>query len=71
MSKRDKSIDAYRVDGRGKWRLKDVDPHDRGRVLARYLAARAELGGAVHDGEREVLGVFADLCELSRNWPGG
>ena len=48
----------------------DVDPHDESRVLADYLAARAELAEA---GQRplaeevELLSVFADLSELSRN----
>ncbi|GLZ42535.1 biotin carboxylase N-terminal domain-containing protein [Actinokineospora sp. NBRC 105648] len=49
----------------------DVDPHDRGRVLAGYLAARAELGGRPLPGELDLLTVFADLSELSRNKPGG
>ncbi len=49
----------------------DVDPHDRTRVLDGYLAARAQLGNAALDGERELLSVFADLSELSRNQPGG
>jgi acetyl/propionyl-CoA carboxylase alpha subunit/acetyl-CoA carboxylase carboxyltransferase component len=48
----------------------DVDPHDERRVLAGYLAARTELAEA---GQRpladevELLSVFADLSELSRN----
>ena len=48
----------------------DVDPHDEARVLADYLAARAS---AVQEGHRplpeelELVGVFADLAELSRN----
>jgi acetyl/propionyl-CoA carboxylase alpha subunit/acetyl-CoA carboxylase carboxyltransferase component len=48
----------------------DVDPHDERRVLAGYLAAREELADA---GQRpladevELLSVFADLSELSRN----
>ena len=52
----------------------DVDPHDEHRVLADYLAARAELAAA---GQRplaeeiELLSVFADLSELSRNRPVG
>ncbi|GAA3225375.1 ATP-binding protein [Nonomuraea helvata] len=45
----------------------DVDPHDHKRVLSDYLAARAELGGPLLEGELELLTVFADLCELSRN----
>ena len=52
----------------------DVDPHDESRVLADYLAARAELAEA---GKRplaeeiELLSVFADLSELSRNKQAG
>ncbi|HEU5353394.1 MAG TPA: carboxyl transferase domain-containing protein [Actinocrinis sp.] len=52
----------------------DVDPHDEHRVLADYLAARAELAAT---GERplaeeiELMSVFADLSELSRNKPVG
>ncbi|MGW4639020.1 ATP-binding protein [Sphaerisporangium sp. NPDC004334] len=52
----------------------DVDPHDEGRVLEEYLAARR---AAIDDdhrplaGEFELLGVFADLAELSRNRPAG
>ncbi|MCK2239084.1 MULTISPECIES: biotin carboxylase N-terminal domain-containing protein [unclassified Crossiella] len=48
----------------------DVDPHDNGRVLADYLAARAELGSRPLPGELDLLTVFADLSELSRNKPG-
>jgi len=47
----------------------DADPHGQDRVLADYLAARAELGEEVREGELDVLTVFADLCELSRNQP--
>ncbi|MEU4220559.1 biotin carboxylase N-terminal domain-containing protein [Actinoplanes sp. NPDC026623] len=49
----------------------DVDLQDRGRVLSGYLAARAELGDRPLPGELELLTVFADLSELSRNKPGG
>ncbi|MCG8917238.1 ATP-grasp domain-containing protein [Actinokineospora sp. PR83] len=49
----------------------DVDPHDRERVLSGYLAARAELGGRPLPGEVDLLTVFADLSELSRNRHGG
>ncbi len=49
----------------------DVDPHDRKRVPSAYLAARAELGGRPLEGELDLLTVFADLSELSRNKPGG
>ncbi|WP_188990670.1 carboxyl transferase domain-containing protein [Saccharopolyspora thermophila] len=50
----------------------DVDPHDQERCLVDYLAARAELGAAGHrplTGEVELLQIFADLSELSRNKP--
>ncbi|ATY11325.1 fused acetyl/propionyl-CoA carboxylase subunit alpha/methylmalonyl-CoA decarboxylase subunit alpha [Amycolatopsis sp. AA4] len=47
----------------------DVDPHDQGRVLSGYLAARAELPARPLEGELELLDVFADLSELSRNKP--
>lgn len=49
----------------------DVDPSERKRVLAAYVAARAELGGRPVEGELELLTVFADLSDLSRNTPGG
>ncbi|MFP3964295.1 biotin carboxylase N-terminal domain-containing protein [Actinomadura fulvescens] len=49
----------------------DSDPHDDKRVLADYLAARSELGGEPIEGELDLLTVFADLSELSRNEPGG
>jgi acetyl/propionyl-CoA carboxylase alpha subunit/acetyl-CoA carboxylase carboxyltransferase component len=49
----------------------DVDPQDRKRVLSGYLAARAELGGRPLPGEVDLLTVFADLSELSRNKPDG
>ncbi|MET8335963.1 biotin carboxylase N-terminal domain-containing protein [Streptosporangium canum] len=49
----------------------DADPHDHKRVLSDYLAARAELGGRPLEGELDLLTVFADLSELSRNKPGG
>jgi hypothetical protein len=47
----------------------DADPHDQQRVLSGYLAARAELNGADRplQAELELLTVFADLSELSRN----
>lgn len=50
----------------------DVDPHDEGRVLDDYLAARRS---ATEDGHRPLadelglVDVFADLAELSRNRP--
>ncbi|MCA1187477.1 ATP-grasp domain-containing protein [Saccharopolyspora sp. 6T] len=51
----------------------DVDPQDGERVLSGYLAARTEPDAApgVTEGEVELLGVFADLSELSRNKPAG
>ncbi|HEY4463807.1 MAG TPA: biotin carboxylase N-terminal domain-containing protein, partial [Streptosporangiaceae bacterium] len=52
----------------------DVDPDDERRVLAGYLAARRELAGAGQRplaGELELLSVFADLSELSRNKQAG
>jgi acetyl/propionyl-CoA carboxylase alpha subunit/acetyl-CoA carboxylase carboxyltransferase component len=53
----------------------DDDPADPKRALTGYLAARAELvrtglGGAPLAGEVELLTVFADMSELSRNQPG-
>ncbi|MGA6167528.1 biotin carboxylase N-terminal domain-containing protein [Amycolatopsis magusensis] len=50
----------------------DADPVDGRRVLNGYLAARAELvaaGGRPLAGELDLLTVFADLSELSRNRP--
>jgi acetyl/propionyl-CoA carboxylase alpha subunit/acetyl-CoA carboxylase carboxyltransferase component len=47
----------------------DGDPADRERLLAGYLAARAELGGQPVAEEAELLTVYADLSELSRNKP--
>ncbi|MDV6012651.1 carboxyl transferase domain-containing protein [Haloechinothrix sp. LS1_15] len=50
----------------------DVDPMDERRALTGYLAARDRLvaeGTDPRPGEVELLGVFADLCELSRNKP--
>jgi len=48
----------------------DAGPADRKRLLAGYLAGRAGLGGLAVPGEVELLTVFADLSELSRNKPG-
>ncbi|MFT3888507.1 MAG: carboxyl transferase domain-containing protein [Arachnia sp.] len=50
----------------------DVDPEAK--TLAAYLQARAEVqaaGGDVLSGEVELIGLFADLAELSRNRPVG
>jgi acetyl/propionyl-CoA carboxylase alpha subunit/acetyl-CoA carboxylase carboxyltransferase component len=49
----------------------DATPEIRASVVSDYLAARAELGTSPHAGELDVLSVFADLAELSRNKPGG
>jgi acetyl/propionyl-CoA carboxylase alpha subunit/acetyl-CoA carboxylase carboxyltransferase component len=52
----------------------DVDPREDGDVVAGYLAARDELVAAGVDvvaDEIELLGLFADLAELSRNRPVG
>ena len=52
----------------------DVDPSADGDVVAGYLAARDELVAAGEDvvaDEIELLGLFADLAELSRNRPVG
>jgi acetyl/propionyl-CoA carboxylase alpha subunit/acetyl-CoA carboxylase carboxyltransferase component len=52
----------------------DVDPSDEGAHILEYLAARDELaaaGGDVVRDEIELLGLFADLAELSRNRPAG
>ena len=50
----------------------DVDPQDGRRLLSGYVAARAELGGGRPlPRELDLLTVFADLSELSRNKPGG
>ncbi|MGA5298438.1 carboxyl transferase domain-containing protein [Nucisporomicrobium flavum] len=48
----------------------DGDPEDPRRVLTGYLAARAQDGDRPQPGELDLLTVFADLCELSRNKPG-
>nr|WP_213450481.1 carboxyl transferase domain-containing protein [Micromonospora sp. NBRC 107566] len=49
----------------------DLDPRDERRALSAYLAARAELGHRPLAEEVELLQVFADLSELSRNRPIG
>ncbi|MGK5739876.1 biotin carboxylase N-terminal domain-containing protein [Micromonospora sp. URMC 103] len=49
----------------------DADPHDERRALSSYLAARAELDHRPLEQEVELLQVFADLSELSRNRPAG
>ncbi|TLW95083.1 ATP-grasp domain-containing protein [Saccharomonospora piscinae] len=48
----------------------DLDPHDESRALDGYLAARADLvalGDRPVEAESTLLGMFADLSELSRN----
>src|SRR6185437_2770732 len=47
----------------------DDDSGDARRALRGYLAASAELGGTPRAGEVELLTVFADMSELSRNRP--
>ncbi|HET9893950.1 MAG TPA: carboxyl transferase domain-containing protein [Streptosporangiaceae bacterium] len=52
----------------------DVDPHDERRVLDDYLAVRqsaAQDGYRPLAGELELIDVFADLAELSRNRSAG
>ncbi|GAA2648107.1 ATP-binding protein [Paractinoplanes durhamensis] len=52
----------------------DADPHDERRVLTDYLDARgaaAAAGRRPLAGEVELIEVFADLAELSRNRPAG
>ncbi|TDC64422.1 ATP-grasp domain-containing protein [Actinomadura sp. GC306] len=52
----------------------DVDPHDEGRVLDDYMAARRAALAEGHRPLAEEIGlidVFADLAELSRNRPAG
>ena len=51
----------------------DVGPHDQRRTLAGDLAVRAELGESSRPltAEVELLQMFADLSELTRNRPAG
>ncbi|MDG4786702.1 biotin carboxylase N-terminal domain-containing protein [Micromonospora sp. WMMD1102] len=52
----------------------DVDPHDDRRVLDDYLATRRTAIEAGHRplvAELDLVDVFANLAELSRNRPGG
>ncbi|MEO3826496.1 carboxyl transferase domain-containing protein [Actinomadura sp. B10D3] len=52
----------------------DGDPHDEGRVLDDYLAARRAAAADGHRPLAEEIGLldaFADLAELSRNRPAG
>jgi acetyl-CoA carboxylase carboxyltransferase component/biotin carboxyl carrier protein len=59
----------YLADLRGLLLGFDNDAGDPTRALTGYLAARAELGGTPLPGEVELLTVFADMSELSRNRP--
>ena len=47
----------------------DIDPADEGATLARYLGERD--GRSLSAGEVDLLEVFADFAELSRNRPAG
>ncbi len=49
----------------------DFDRAAVDRVLADYLSARAELGDRPSEGELELVALFSDLSELSRNRPAG
>ncbi|MEV6266945.1 carboxyl transferase domain-containing protein [Kribbella sp. NPDC051936] len=53
----------------------DIDPQDEGGMLADYLSARSELAHQRSEppvgAEIELLTVFADFAELSRNRPAG
>jgi acetyl/propionyl-CoA carboxylase alpha subunit/acetyl-CoA carboxylase carboxyltransferase component len=61
--------ERYLADLRGLLLGFDDDSGDPKRALTGYLTARAELGGATVPGEVELLTIFADLSELSRNRP--
>ncbi|RLP86433.1 carboxyl transferase domain-containing protein [Micromonospora sp. CV4] len=74
------TVPAYLRSGRGQEDLRglllgfDVDPHDDRRVLDDYLTARREATEAGHRPlaeELDLIEVFADLTELSRNRPTG
>ncbi|MFD6564203.1 carboxyl transferase domain-containing protein [Micromonospora profundi] len=76
----DDDVSAYQRSRRGQEDLRglllgfDVDPHDDRRVLDDYLAARrtaAEEGHPPLAAELDLIEVFADLTELSRNRPTG
>ncbi|MFI6829790.1 carboxyl transferase domain-containing protein [Kribbella sp. NPDC050241] len=49
----------------------DIDPSDEGGMLADYLSARSELADPPVVAEIDLLRVFADFVELSRNRPAG
>ncbi|MET8369792.1 carboxyl transferase domain-containing protein [Micromonospora profundi] len=76
----DDDASAYQRSRRGQEDLRglllgfDVDPHDDRRVLDDYLAVRrtaAEEGHPPLAAELDLIEVFADLTELSRNRPTG
>ncbi|MEH1029609.1 carboxyl transferase domain-containing protein [Micromonospora profundi] len=76
----DDDVSAYQRSRRGQEDLRglllgfDVDPHDDRRVLDDYLAVRrtaAEEGHPPLAAELDLIEVFADLTELSRNRPTG
>ena len=62
--------EGYLADLRGLLLGFDEDARDPKRALTGYLSARAELGGTTLPGEVELLTVFADMSELTRNRPG-
>jgi PPK2 family polyphosphate:nucleotide phosphotransferase len=64
VGKRNKTLECYRVDGREKWRLKDVDPRDCGdvtsegeadKLLARDIARLTELQDKLYAQDRWAL----------------
>ncbi|MET8528143.1 carboxyl transferase domain-containing protein [Micromonospora sp. NPDC005172] len=76
----DDGLSAYERARRGQEDLRglllgfDVDPHDERRVLDDYLVVRrlaAEDGHRPLAAEVDLVDVFADLAELSRNRPTG
>ncbi len=62
-------VQRYLGDLRGLLLGFDGTAEDRKRLLSGYLAASAEAGAGPVPGEVELLTVFADLSELSRNQP--
>ncbi|MFI5733542.1 carboxyl transferase domain-containing protein [Kribbella sp. NPDC051587] len=49
----------------------DIDPRDEGGMLAGYLLARTQLPQPPVVAEIDLMSVFADFAELSRNRPAG